>query len=45
LNNGVQQLLDTVSYHVHTMWLFTKSDFMTTMIPIVSWLHTFYNFN
>ncbi|KAJ7354397.1 UbiA prenyltransferase family-domain-containing protein [Mycena albidolilacea] len=30
----IPNLLDTVSYHVHTMWLFTKSDFMTTMIPI-----------
>ncbi|KAJ7057615.1 hypothetical protein C8F01DRAFT_991679 [Mycena amicta] len=23
-----------VAYHAHTLWLFTKSDFMTTMVPI-----------
>ncbi|KAJ7824808.1 hypothetical protein B0H14DRAFT_3727535 [Mycena olivaceomarginata] len=27
-------VLDAVLYHVNTLWLFTKSDFMTTMIPI-----------
>ncbi|KAJ7616114.1 UbiA prenyltransferase family-domain-containing protein [Roridomyces roridus] len=26
--------LSTVIYHAHTLWLFTESDLMTTMIPI-----------
>ncbi|KAJ7319084.1 UbiA prenyltransferase family-domain-containing protein [Mycena albidolilacea] len=30
----IPDLSDAVIYHVNTLWLFTKSDFMTTMIPI-----------
>ncbi|KAF7369626.1 S-adenosyl-L-methionine-dependent methyltransferase [Mycena venus] len=26
--------LENVLYHVNTLWIFTKSDFMTTMVPI-----------
>ncbi|KAF7323835.1 S-adenosyl-L-methionine-dependent methyltransferase [Mycena kentingensis (nom. inval.)] len=26
--------LDVVAYHARTLWLFTESDFMTTMVPI-----------
>ncbi|KAJ7039388.1 hypothetical protein C8F04DRAFT_306365 [Mycena alexandri] len=34
LTTYLMTLMDAAVYHSNTLWLFTKSDFMTTMIPI-----------
>ncbi|KAJ7689546.1 hypothetical protein B0H17DRAFT_1011960 [Mycena rosella] len=31
---SITPIADALVYHANTLWLFTKSDFMTTMIPI-----------
>ncbi|KAJ7314293.1 hypothetical protein DFH08DRAFT_1042044 [Mycena albidolilacea] len=33
-SNTMQKVGDSAAYHIKTLWLFTKSDFMTTMVPI-----------
>ncbi|KAF7376877.1 S-adenosyl-L-methionine-dependent methyltransferase [Mycena sanguinolenta] len=30
----IPDFLDSTAYHLNTLWLFTESDFMTTMVPI-----------